>query len=407
MLVRASSRQCGKRKDSNSWKKSAKDLSLNYGKEEESKKGKNSNSTNKSTLSLHISTYENSVKAESDLFFGDKNDEILHKQSKKLENKKQAFIDSKAIIQNPFEFPRQQESAEIKKAEIAYFKANQRLANPNPLSINQISSDAAASRLSMPDSNYTIPDESIPTQCVNIKIAMEFSNVQQPSIFDKLSVLSEETPTKIEISKSACLSSHDNAKISNLRFGSTAFESEEISELPKRVMPEPQKSENSGASKDELQGHDPNVMKFAKHEMAGISKREKPVPLKRRMSANASNDSGSSDKKSNGNEEMVIQKLDKPQLPERQKPAKDERSELPKTEKPERVKRILGELPKRVMLPKDKKPKFPQLVMGDNKTNGIESILNEACPSEISDDNEEDATTVSKVCMMLHLTKSN
>uniref|UniRef100_A0A914PMC2 Uncharacterized protein n=1 Tax=Panagrolaimus davidi TaxID=227884 RepID=A0A914PMC2_9BILA len=102
------------------------------------------------------------------------------------------------------------------------------------------------------------------------------------------------------------------------------------------------------------------------------------------------------DNKSNGNEENTeLQKSEKPQLPERRKPAKDERPELPKSEKPERVKRIFGELPKRVMLPKDKKPKFPQLVMGDNKANGIESILNESCLSEISVD-EEGATIVSK-----------
>uniref|UniRef100_A0AC35FYL6 Uncharacterized protein n=1 Tax=Panagrolaimus sp. PS1159 TaxID=55785 RepID=A0AC35FYL6_9BILA len=133
------------RKRLQTWNKSAEiEKSLNAlnvfksnGKIEKEIKNGLSNITNKSTLSLHISTYENPVKAESDLFFGDKNDEILNKQSKKSKNEKQAFIDSKAIIQNPFEFPRQQESDDERlyiESEVSQFKASQSLLNPNVLS---------------------------------------------------------------------------------------------------------------------------------------------------------------------------------------------------------------------------------------------------------------------------------
>uniref|UniRef100_A0AC35G496 Uncharacterized protein n=1 Tax=Panagrolaimus sp. PS1159 TaxID=55785 RepID=A0AC35G496_9BILA len=91
--------------------------------------------TNKSTLSLHISAYENSIEDTSavrlDLF----DDKI---------SKKKSFIVSSLTVQNPFEFLRQQESnEEANKPEISQFKASQRLANPNVTTstTNNVSND--------------------------------------------------------------------------------------------------------------------------------------------------------------------------------------------------------------------------------------------------------------------------
>uniref|UniRef100_A0AC35G1A0 Uncharacterized protein n=1 Tax=Panagrolaimus sp. PS1159 TaxID=55785 RepID=A0AC35G1A0_9BILA len=108
----------------NLWEKSAKDLPFNYEnddneKDEESKKC--------STLSLHIKAYENSVNALSVSFDGEKND-----ISKKKKVTKQNPFDLKAVIQNPFEFPRQQENDENKEAETVSFKIDQILSMPKP-----------------------------------------------------------------------------------------------------------------------------------------------------------------------------------------------------------------------------------------------------------------------------------
>uniref|UniRef100_A0A914PFJ9 Uncharacterized protein n=1 Tax=Panagrolaimus davidi TaxID=227884 RepID=A0A914PFJ9_9BILA len=111
----------------------------NYSAPKRNKLKKDSNATNNcSTLSLHISTYENSIEAsESDPFDGTK--ECLKQNNSTKENTKQIFIGSISVIQNPFEFPRQQkESYERKRPELSQYKASQHLLNPNQ--INQINS---------------------------------------------------------------------------------------------------------------------------------------------------------------------------------------------------------------------------------------------------------------------------
>uniref|UniRef100_A0A914PXA0 Uncharacterized protein n=1 Tax=Panagrolaimus davidi TaxID=227884 RepID=A0A914PXA0_9BILA len=107
------------RKASNIWKKSAKYLPLNY----ENDDNENEEELKKcSTLSLHIKAYENSVNAISDTSDGD--------ISKKKDITKQNLFDPIAVIQNPFEFPRQQENDENKEAETASFKVDQILFKP-------------------------------------------------------------------------------------------------------------------------------------------------------------------------------------------------------------------------------------------------------------------------------------
>uniref|UniRef100_A0A914QBK0 Non-structural maintenance of chromosomes element 4 n=1 Tax=Panagrolaimus davidi TaxID=227884 RepID=A0A914QBK0_9BILA len=114
------------KKDSQTWKKkSTKDLSPFFGfnddseNEEGLKKSKNTK-TNSNTLFLHIFAYENFHEVSS--FVG-----------KKRENSKQFIIDPKLVIQNPFEFPRQQNDNVAPAPETAQFKATQQLLNPNSL----------------------------------------------------------------------------------------------------------------------------------------------------------------------------------------------------------------------------------------------------------------------------------
>uniref|UniRef100_A0AC35EVH9 Uncharacterized protein n=1 Tax=Panagrolaimus sp. PS1159 TaxID=55785 RepID=A0AC35EVH9_9BILA len=90
------------------------------------------NTTNNSTLSLHISAYENSVDATALDSHDDKNDKTSNKKEmiKNWRNEKQLFIESLWTIQNPFEFPRQQ-SDKVSKPEVSHFRASQHLYNPN------------------------------------------------------------------------------------------------------------------------------------------------------------------------------------------------------------------------------------------------------------------------------------
>uniref|UniRef100_A0AC34G605 Uncharacterized protein n=1 Tax=Panagrolaimus sp. ES5 TaxID=591445 RepID=A0AC34G605_9BILA len=125
------------RKDSSfSWKKSNKYLASNYlkidrdsGEKIDLKKDSN---VNNSTLSLHISAYENSVEAKKKLYGNEKDDNKGEKSDslKQWVHAKQIFIGSPSIVQNPFEFPRQQEN-EDNLPELMQFKASQRLLNPN------------------------------------------------------------------------------------------------------------------------------------------------------------------------------------------------------------------------------------------------------------------------------------
>uniref|UniRef100_A0AC35FHL3 Uncharacterized protein n=1 Tax=Panagrolaimus sp. PS1159 TaxID=55785 RepID=A0AC35FHL3_9BILA len=122
-----------------SWNKFPKTLNLaafnnNGAKEEIKNHWKNDSNTingsNGSTLSLHISAYENSIQSDAVIFDGKKGFE-KHGSIKKQRN----GIDSTHFIRNSFEFPRQQENDESsKKPEVSQFKAFQKLLKPNEAS---------------------------------------------------------------------------------------------------------------------------------------------------------------------------------------------------------------------------------------------------------------------------------
>uniref|UniRef100_A0A914Q8F2 Protein kinase domain-containing protein n=1 Tax=Panagrolaimus davidi TaxID=227884 RepID=A0A914Q8F2_9BILA len=107
-------------------------------KEEERWKKEGTSNANNSIIFLHISAYENSIEAVPSDSFDNKNDNILQKKDlkQKWKNEKQIFAAaSKFVIQNPFEFPRQQNDT-VSKPEVSQFKTSQRLLNPNNNSKN-------------------------------------------------------------------------------------------------------------------------------------------------------------------------------------------------------------------------------------------------------------------------------
>uniref|UniRef100_A0AC35F0U2 Tetratricopeptide repeat protein n=1 Tax=Panagrolaimus sp. PS1159 TaxID=55785 RepID=A0AC35F0U2_9BILA len=95
------------------------------------KKNIYSNTINDSTLSLHIADYENSV--ETDSFYGSKKEDLQKGKCDSIKNEKQIFSAGTFVIQNPFEFPRQ-ENEEAKVPEVSNFKASQELLDPNKAS---------------------------------------------------------------------------------------------------------------------------------------------------------------------------------------------------------------------------------------------------------------------------------
>uniref|UniRef100_A0A914YLU8 Uncharacterized protein n=1 Tax=Panagrolaimus superbus TaxID=310955 RepID=A0A914YLU8_9BILA len=95
---------------------------------------KKSKSANNSTLSLHIAAYENAIEAD-----GSKK-ELLQKSEttgliKKWKNLNNCVPGLTLVIQNPFEFPRQQDNNQNNRPQIMQFNAAQKLLNPNRASM--------------------------------------------------------------------------------------------------------------------------------------------------------------------------------------------------------------------------------------------------------------------------------
>uniref|UniRef100_A0AC34F2J8 NTF2 domain-containing protein n=1 Tax=Panagrolaimus sp. ES5 TaxID=591445 RepID=A0AC34F2J8_9BILA len=130
------------RKGPNSWKKSSKNLTSNLLnadrdlEENEFKKAKNG--INSSTLSLHIAAYENSNEASN---FNKVEKEAVKQKGETLSMPKKWGISNHFVgvptstIQNPFEFPRQQDD-QASRSDLMQFTASQRLLNPNQMDSN-------------------------------------------------------------------------------------------------------------------------------------------------------------------------------------------------------------------------------------------------------------------------------
>uniref|UniRef100_A0AC35GBG1 Vitellogenin n=1 Tax=Panagrolaimus sp. PS1159 TaxID=55785 RepID=A0AC35GBG1_9BILA len=111
------------------------------------KKERSFSTTIKSTLSLYISTNERSVEAFASDSFGSKNKEDLKNGiSQSIKNDKQ-LVTSSFIIQNLFEFPRQQND-EVQPPEVSQFRASESLLNSNE-ALNNGQQDLSMSNLTL------------------------------------------------------------------------------------------------------------------------------------------------------------------------------------------------------------------------------------------------------------------
>uniref|UniRef100_A0AC34GUI7 Protein tyrosine phosphatase n=1 Tax=Panagrolaimus sp. ES5 TaxID=591445 RepID=A0AC34GUI7_9BILA len=125
----------------------------------EFKKSRSAN-LNKSTLSLHIEAYENSIDADTSDSDDGERENLKTTLIKKWETSKHGFNGFSSLIRNPYEFPRQQKDKNI-EPEMMQFKASQRLRNP-PTSVNKKknkkSSSEAMSAREMSDCSTPILD---------------------------------------------------------------------------------------------------------------------------------------------------------------------------------------------------------------------------------------------------------
>uniref|UniRef100_A0A914P7Z1 Chloroplast protein-transporting ATPase n=1 Tax=Panagrolaimus davidi TaxID=227884 RepID=A0A914P7Z1_9BILA len=130
-----------------SWKKNditnqTYNLSCNNRNEEnDSRKVKDSNKNN-STISLNIAAYENSVEAQN-IKFNRSEKTKQDKLNRARKNVQPMFPGVSCVIQNPFEFPRQQDGNQRNESEGMQFRASQTLLNPNKSNKNKTPADAA------------------------------------------------------------------------------------------------------------------------------------------------------------------------------------------------------------------------------------------------------------------------
>uniref|UniRef100_A0AC34FRB8 Exophilin 5 n=1 Tax=Panagrolaimus sp. ES5 TaxID=591445 RepID=A0AC34FRB8_9BILA len=154
---------------------------------EESKEEKYLNVKNSSTLSLHIAAYENSNK-----FSESENEKGL-----KMKDVKQIFVDSAYFkyFQNPFEFPRQQESNNNQnvKPEVMQFKASQKVLKPNLSRTSTSNGSILPSRSASTTPSATSTDITDSTQKIS----------PSPSLLSPLNVTScKDCPTAVSSASS-------------------------------------------------------------------------------------------------------------------------------------------------------------------------------------------------------------